>query len=382
MSSAAEVSPVISYCPHCSGAYDGTGLKIGQEITCPHCEQALKHSLQFGDYRLLKKLGAGGMGIVYLADDLQLERKVAVKILNKKLSGNIEFIATFLQEAETTATLEHPNIVQVYSFGQHEGQYYLVMECLPGGSFDDLLVKHTKLPETQCLEIGIGAAAGLQFAADRGLVHRDVKPGNILFNENGVAKVVDFGLSLRVDAQADLENNGEIWGTPYYLPPERLNGQPEDFRSDMYAIAASLFHALAGRAPYEDKDPAKIALRHREGSAVRIQMFNPQLSEKTAYTIDKAMSRDPRQRFSSYDEFIDHLSDAKRLLVEGGGKAPVKKKVENIAAKSERSQGLLVMMAVLLIVGLGAAVWVFRDKIFSEKNAPTALDGYEPGAVK
>jgi eukaryotic-like serine/threonine-protein kinase len=366
-------------CPHCQGTYDGTHVPIGAEISCPHCGQPFSHSVLFGNYHLLRKLGSGGMGIVYLAQDLHLERQVAVKILNAKLSQNPSFIATFLQEAETTATLNHPHIVQVYSFGENEGQCYLVMECLPGGSFDDLIVKKTKLPESTCLEIGLGAARGLQFAADRGLVHRDVKPGNIIFDANQMAKVVDFGLSLRVGAQSLENDTGEIWGTPYYLPPERLLGQPEDFRSDMYALAASLFHALAGRAPYEDKDPAKIALRHQEGSVVRLQMFNPHLSEKTVYTIDKAMERNPQNRFSSYAEFIDHLADAKRFLQENGGQSVRLRKVENIEAKSDRTKAILVVATVVILLLLTAVGYLFRDKVFNrEPLGPRELEGYDP----
>ena len=204
----------------------------------------------FGDYELERELGQGGMGTVYLARDTGLNRKVALKILRHDLSDDPSFSRKFLDEVEVTASLSHPNIIRVYTLGEQDGRLYLVMEHLDEPSLEQRMDSEKKIPERDVLETGIGIASALQFANEEtGLIHRDIKPGNILFGRGNISKLADFGLA--AGARSALGQQDEIWGTPYYVSPERLSREEEDIRSDIYSLGATLYHALAGRAPFE-----------------------------------------------------------------------------------------------------------------------------------
>ena len=188
------------------------------------------------------------MGSVYKATDLNLNREVALKILKKECSANAEERAKLEEEARIIASINHPHVVKVFSFGEDQGQFYLAMELAEKGSLDDLMSVQQRLSEAQVLRVGIQIAEGLDAALEHNLIHRDIKPGNILFADPQTAKLVDFGLAVVMDEVA--QARGEIWGTPYYIAPEKLDNQPEDFRSDIYSLGGTLFHALAGRPPY------------------------------------------------------------------------------------------------------------------------------------
>ncbi len=292
---------------------DVTSLDVGSVIACPHCEHEFSTWKDFSNYRLISKVGEGGMGSVYESTDLNLNRTVAIKVLKPELSEDKKFIQNFLYEVEVTAQLTHPNIVQVYAFGQHEGQYYLVMEFISAETLDDKIMNQNRLGEIEVLDAAIGVSNGLNFALQRGsLIHRDIKPGNILFSSNNTPKVVDFGLAVTPET-AD-SGDGEIWGTPYYVSPERLEQIPEDFRSDMYSLGISLYHALSGRPPFDANTAELVAAKHLSENPLPLKTLAPQISDHTAYAIMKAMARQPDDRFASYDDFIEQLEDAKRRL--------------------------------------------------------------------
>jgi eukaryotic-like serine/threonine-protein kinase len=353
-------------CPSCKGDIDAEGIEVSSVIACPYCNHNFPLTQLFGKLLLLEKIGVGGMGTVYLAKDTMLERTVAVKVLKSELSADKKFIETFLHEAEITARLNHPNIVQVYTAGQQDGCYYLVMEYIEGGSLDDKIVDRGGVGELEALEIGIAVTLGLKCAQEHGLIHRDIKPGNILFGMYNTPKVADFGLSL--DIHSTDRFAGEIWGTPYYLPPEKLDGEPEDFRSDMYSLGASLFHAVANRPPYDDADPQKVAVMHLSGEAVSVKTFVPTISDQTANAISRAMARYPADRFPNYDEFIRQLEDAKRRLLAA---AELEKKeppapwapVDPIPEKKNNGRSVAVVVVIILL--LAAAAFVFRSQLFN-----------------
>jgi serine/threonine protein kinase len=184
----------------------------------------------------------------YKAHDTLLDRFVALKLLRGDLSGESGHSSRLQQEARVAASINHPNVIQVFSSGADHGQIYVVMELVNRGSLDDLIEQRNRLPEGKVLESGIQIAKGLRAAHRQGLIHRDVKPANILFIDEQTAKIGDFGLA---SAAAEGTKRDEIWGTPYYVAPERLNNGPEDFRTDIYGLGATLFHAVAGRAPIE-----------------------------------------------------------------------------------------------------------------------------------
>ena len=265
----------------------------------------------FGNYQMERELGRGGMGTVHLAKDIGLNRKVALKILRSDLGQDVGFSKKFLEEVEITASLAHPNIIRVFTLGEQEGRLYLVMEHLDEPSMEQRMEKHGKLPEKDVLEIGIGIASALQFAHEEtGLIHRDIKPGNILFGRGKIPKLADFGLA--AGARSALQQQDEIWGTPYYVSPERLLRQPEDIRSDIYSLGATLYHALAGRPPFEAETAEEVARRHISDRPPPLRSFCPHAQEQTVFTLDKCLNKDPESRWSNYEDFIRQMADALR----------------------------------------------------------------------
>src|SRR6266404_481331 len=215
-------------CHACGAILDLTGQTGFMHVECKQCGAPSIVPLQFGDFLLLNTIGIGGTGTVYKAIDLPLNRYLALKILSKKLRGDPAFIASFSQEARAAASVNHPNVAQIYSFGELDGWRYLAMELCDRGSLDDRITKLGRLPEADVLSIGQQIASALQAAWRRGLLHRDVKPGNILFNEDGIPKIIDFGLARGHEVRTAREDASErVWGTPYYVAPEKRSGKAE-----------------------------------------------------------------------------------------------------------------------------------------------------------
>src|SRR5437588_760448 len=296
-------------CPACGASIDTTGAEPLARVECPNCGEKVLADRKFDHFVILETVGIGGMGTVYKARDTLLDRFVALKLLRKDLEGGLDSTAELRQEARAAAAVNHPNIVQVFSSGTDHGQFYLVMELVERGSLDDFIEQQTRLPEEQVLEAGIQTAKGLRAAYGKGLVHRDVKPANILFAEENLAKIGDFGL-----AGIAAEARGEVWGTPYYVSPERLNNQPEDFRSDIYSLGATLFHALAGRAPIEGDTNSASDLLALKQQPLLLSVVAPEVSPDTARVLQRMIAPNPAQRFSSYDEVVAELEAAYKKL--------------------------------------------------------------------
>lgn len=280
---------------------------MGMSIAATQVGQA------FGNYQLERELGQGGMGTVYLAKDSGLNRYVALKILRSDLGDDPSFSRKFLEEVEVTASLAHPNIIRVFTLGEQEGRLYLVMEHLDEPSLENRMDKQTKVSEREVLEIGIGIASALQFAHEEtGLIHRDIKPGNILFGRGNIPKLADFGLA--AGARSALGQQDEIWGTPYYVSPERLLREPEDIRSDIYSLGATLYHALAGRPPFEAETAEEVAKRHISDRPPPLRSLCPNAQEQTVFTIDKCLAKKSSARWEGYTELLNQLADALRRL--------------------------------------------------------------------
>ena len=267
----------------------------------------------FGNYQLERELGQGGMGTVYLAKDSGLNRYVALKILRSDLGDDPSFSRKFLEEVEVTASLAHPNIIRVFTLGEQEGRLYLVMEHLDEPSLENRMDKQTKVSEREVLEIGIGIASALQFAHEEtGLIHRDIKPGNILFGRGNIPKLADFGLA--AGARSALGQQDEIWGTPYYVSPERLLREPEDIRSDIYSLGATLYHAMAGRPPFEAETAEEVAKRHISDRPPPLRSFCSDAQEQTVITLDRCLAKKTDNRWETYTELINQLADALRRM--------------------------------------------------------------------
>src|SRR6059058_3573386 len=221
-------------CPACGMAVDTTDAEPLARVACPRCGEKMRVERTFDHFVLLDTLGLGGMGTVYKARDTLLDRLVALKLLRKDLVGDNDHTSRLQEEARVAASVNHPNVIQVFSSGTDHGQFYVVMELVDHGTLDDLIEKRNRLSEEQVLESGIQVAKGLRAAYRQGLIHRDVKPANILFVDEQTAKISDFGLAGAATQQAQhTESDRVMWGTPPYVAPERLCNQPEDVRSDI-----------------------------------------------------------------------------------------------------------------------------------------------------
>ncbi len=300
--------PTAQTCPGCGTTVDTTEAEPLARIACPNCGKKVRVERSFDHFIVVETLGVGGMGTVYKARDTQLDRFVALKVLRTDLGAEEDYSARLQQEARIAAAVNHPNVVQVFDSGTDHGQFYVVMELVERGSLDDLMALQPRLSEKKVLETGIQVAKGLRAAHRRGLIHRDVKPANIMFVDEHAAKIGDFGLAST--ATQRWETDRVIWGTPHYVAPERLSDQPEDFRSDIYSLGATLFHAIAGRPPIEGETNSATALRELKQRPLNLQAVARDISPTTARVLQRMITADPSQRFSSYDDLVAELERA------------------------------------------------------------------------
>lgn len=302
----------IAYCHACGTAMDVGGVAPFSNVECPNCGKHTRVKREFGPYTLLRRHAIGGMSVVFIAHDNTLDREVIVKILNEEYGGDDKRIAAFEEEARITASFSHPHVVRVFTTGRAFGRFYIAMELVGGGHYEHHIRERGSIPEAEVLPLAIQVAEGLKAAQAAGLIHRDVKPGNILLDASGNAKIVDFGLALVTKggkAQA-----AEIWATPYYVPPETIEGLPEDFRSDIYAFGATFYHALAGKPPCDEESMDTNKLREAKRRIQPLQKAAPWVSAETCAAIDRAMAHDPAQRFRSYDDLLLALKSARQRL--------------------------------------------------------------------
>jgi serine/threonine protein kinase len=269
--------------------------------------------MQLRQFELRAKVGSGGMATVYRAWDTMLERFVAVKLTKKEILSEPNALDNFVREARACAKLNHTNIIHIYTFDQWEGEVYLVMELADQGSLDSRIEKLRLLPELKVLDVGIKIASALDMALKYDLLHCDIKPGNILFNAADEPKLVDFGLARKTDAE--VETAEFTRGTPYYVAPEKIKREPETFLSDLYSLGATLYHAVTGQVPFDAPTPEEVVQAHVY-SAMRPPIeLEPTITQSTSDALCRAMAKEPRDRFLSYDEFIMALEAARSLLL-------------------------------------------------------------------
>jgi serine/threonine protein kinase len=251
-------------------------------------------------YVLLEPIGYGGMAVVYRARQESLDRTVAIKILSENLAASTEFMERFRREARTAASLRHPNVITVHDFGEDErGVPYLVMEYIGGPSLADLM--DTGLDDERIPDLLDQIAAGLDYAHARGVIHRDIKPGNVLMTDDGRAVLADFGLAWLLEG-AHLTMTGGVIGTPEYMSPEQASGEPIDHRSDVYALGVVLYEMLVGERPFIAETPIAVLLKHLQDPAPSILVARPDLPLAVADVLAKVMVKDPADRYSSAGE--------------------------------------------------------------------------------
>jgi serine/threonine-protein kinase len=251
----------------------------------------MAETLIAGRYRLDSLLGRGGMSEVWCATDLELGRRVALKLLAPN-----EDNARFEREARAIAALAHPNVTQLYDYGESDDRPFMVLEYLPGGSLEELLRAHGALADEDTHRIASEIAAGLAHAHSRGVVHRDLKPSNVLFDDEGRAKIADFGIARMAAGEGTLTEAGTVLGTAAYISPEQAAGMPATAASDVYSFGVLLFRMLTGALPFESDDPLSLVVRHRDEPAPLVTDLRPDAPAALAATADAALGKDPAAR--------------------------------------------------------------------------------------
>ncbi len=317
-----------------------------------------------GGYRLQTRIGRGGMGTVYRAHQLSLDREVALKILSTKLAKDPQFVARFMQEARAAARLNHPNVVQVHDAGSDSGTYFIAMEYLPGGALEDAILKRGPMLYQEVLPIARDALRALAFAQDHGIVHRDIKPGNLLFAEDGTVKVCDLGIALDL-RQPGAQLDGTTAGSPAYMAPEQARGDVLDHRADLYALGATLYHAIAGRPPIDGATVKEILNKKVSQDAPPLRERVPDVPPRLSQVVAKLLALAPADRFASAEEADAALSAALHAH------APVRHTSPASRAGSYRATAASgkIFAAIAVIAILVAAVFVARNWEKSERTA-------------
>jgi beta-lactam-binding protein with PASTA domain/tRNA A-37 threonylcarbamoyl transferase component Bud32 len=264
---------------------------------------SLINTLFDGRYRILRKLGSGGMANVYLAEDEELGRRVAIKILNERYANDELFIERFRREAKSAAALSHPNIVSIYDRGQAEGTYYIAMEVIEGRSLKELILTRGPLALGQAIAYTLEMLEALRFAHRHGIIHRDVKPHNILVGER--LKVTDFGIARAGASQ--MTEAGSIMGTAQYLSPEQARGAPVTASSDLYSVGIVLYEMLTGKVPFSGDSAIEIAMKHLNEAPKPPSKIRPEVPEELDHVVLRALSKAPEDRYQSAEEFAEDL---------------------------------------------------------------------------
>jgi serine/threonine-protein kinase len=293
----------------------------------------LINTLFDGRYRIVRKLGSGGMADVYLAEDEELGRRIAIKILNDRHANDEQFVERFRREAKNAAGLSHPNIVSIYDRGEAEGTYYIAMEYLDGRSLKELVVARGPLPISDAIDATRQVLAALRFAHRKGVVHRDIKPHNVMADADGRLKVTDFGIARAGVSQ--MTEAGSIIGTAQYLSPEQARGSAVDQRSDLYSVGIVLYEMLTGKTPFTGETPVEIAMKHLSDPPRPPSLERPDISPDLDMVVLRALAKSPEDRFQTAEEMDGELervgrglgvtaatADAATMVLSGADAAP------------------------------------------------------------
>jgi serine/threonine protein kinase len=341
------------FCSNC-GTRSGELAPVGPLDATEQLRERLARTLA-GRYEITRLLGRGGMALVFLAQDMVLERQVAIKVLPPDLSHDPRLIPRFQQEAKTAARLDHPNIIPIYRVESEAGLNYFVMKYVSGSSLEQLL-EQGPLPVEKARRVLREAAMALGHAHTRGIVHRDVKPANIMLEADGRVVLTDFGISKALEGGSGLTGTGNIIGTPHYMAPEQAKGLSVDGRADQYALAVVGHQILTGRQPFEGSSHS-ILYKHVFEPPPRIFEIRPEVPADFCEALDRALSKEPEQRFATMEDFAAAMSGERlgpRTLVS----APVTS--NGTGTSGGKSRGRLVRWSVITIglcLALGGAAW-------------------------
>ena len=318
-----------------------------------------------GRYELLEKIGGGGMATVYKARDTLLQRVVAVKILRNQFVSDPEFVRRFRREAQNAASLSHPNIVAIYDVGEDHDDHYIVMEYVAGRTLKDIIKEHAPLPVSQALAIAAQIGRALEHAHRHRIIHRDIKPHNILITADGRAKVTDFGIA-RAATTSTLTHSGTIMGSVHYISPEQANGEAAGEKSDIYALGVVLYEMLTGQVPFDGPTPLAVVMKHVQEMPVPVRQLNPAVPEDVERVVMRCLRKPVDERYPSAEALVHDLEaalkglpvselgedlDEPTLVIPGSPPPPAKKR---------RTLAPWVVWTVLAVVALGAvalAAW-------------------------
>jgi serine/threonine-protein kinase len=330
-------------------------------------------------YELVRRIARGGMAEVFLAHDLLLDRPVALKVLFPELSVDPSFVERFRREAQAAANLSHPNIVSVFDWGEADGTYFIVMEYVDGRPLSSVIHEQGRLPVGWAAAIGAEVAAALAFAHRHGVVHRDVKPGNVLLSEDGHVKVADFGIARAANTEGDLTQTGAVMGTATYFSPEQAQGQGVDARSDVYSLGIVLYEMVTGRPPFSGDNPLAVAYKHVREIPLTPRQLDPAIPPAFDAIVLQAMAKMPQDRYMSADEMradllrfqhgqtvlafpptmaATRLQDATMAGPPTGRTATISPTAIPPSARRRRLRGRYLAVLALLLAGLAVLLWL------------------------
>lgn len=304
------------HCPHCEGSLEAEAHVAGYETDCPHCGKTIKTpgtgiypGLVLDDMRIERSLGRGSMGEVYLARQQILDRKVALKILPSSLTASDSAVERFMKEIRLLAKLSHPNIVSAYSAGEAMGIHYLAMSYVRGETMAMRLQRKEWMAEEDALAVGLCVARALNYAWEKHhLLHRDIKPGNIMVDQDGEIKLMDMGLSKSLHEEGEGTQTGMLLGTPHYMSPEQADCRSDlDCRADIYGLGATLYHMVTGTPPYPGATVPEILKQQLNAPLIPVRERNAQVTNATAALIEKMMRKDREERHQTWGELIEHI---------------------------------------------------------------------------
>lgn len=271
-------------------------------------------------YKIISKIGVGGMADVFKGEDTLLGRPVAVKILHSNFAGDDDFVARFKREAQAAGKLSHPNIVSMYDVGFDQGYHYIVMEYIEGETLKEYITRHERISIDNAVKFTIAIAEGLEHAHAMGIVHCDIKPHNVLITKQGRIKVTDFGIARAMNAGTTMMYTNSIMGSAHYLSPEQASGKPVNGSTDIYSLGAVLYEMLTGRVPYEGETPISVALKHVRERLIPPTRYNPSIPTLLEAAVIKALAKRPEERFSNITEMIAALRMSQGFVNSNSGR--------------------------------------------------------------
>ncbi len=324
--------------------------------------------VELDGYRVVRPLGQGGMGRVYEGFDPRLGRRVAIKVMGGLGHPDDNALARFRREVETLAAVNHPNVAQIYSAGSYRGLTYYVMELIEGESLAGVLQEGQRLAGRRCLSYLIDAARGLDAALAKGIVHRDVKPANLMVDASGTLKVVDFGIARRLGEDSSLTHPLAILGTPRYMAPEQILDQSADHRADIYSLGATFYHLFAGEPPFAGEHLIAVSRQHVDEPLTPLSVRNPRVPPSVGSIIGRMMAKRPEDRYQDYRSLIDDL-----VRVQGGGAGPPD--VAPVFNASGTERRIPLGWIALAVLGAGAIALMIRGPGGGEAPPASAQPG-------